>query len=89
MDLLEGLTLQQVEKKTLRQVLSIGWFMAATTSERVQWIPICLAEFAQRLLAPRHPALSGDKDCAPSRCAKARWIAYRCAMLRIHPNLQG
>ena len=33
-------------------------------------------------------ALSGNKDCTPSRRAKARWIIRGCVMLWIHLNLK-
>jgi hypothetical protein len=84
MYLFQCATLEKVQKKTLSEILCVVRSISAAPNERVQRIPVELAELGQRGLTSRHPAFRGNKNRAPPRRSKARWIIGHRRLLRIH-----
>src|ERR1700761_8500692 len=84
MGVLQGPILEQMQKKTLGEVLRVGRLVPATTSECIERIPVEPAQLAQRRLAPWQLTRGSDKNSAPARRVKARWIGRHRRMLRIH-----
>jgi hypothetical protein len=89
MGVLQGSIFQQMQKETLGEVLRVGRLVSATTSESIERIPIEPAQLTKRRLAPWRLARGGDKNRAPTRRAKARWISRHRRMLRIHVKTLG
>ena len=86
MGLLQTAVFKEVQEKALGEILGVMWSRPATACESVQGVPIKAAKFSQSSLTSWHPTFRGNKNRAPARGAKARWIIRHRQMLRIHLN---
>ena len=78
---------QQVQEKTLRQVLGVIRRMPAAPSENVEWIPIEPAQLGQSGLPSLRLTLRRPHDDRPARGVKARRALRRRTMVAFHEEL--
>jgi hypothetical protein len=87
-DMGKGAVLQQVEEKTLGEVLGVFGRISTTSGKDVERIPIESAQFGQSRLPPFRLAFRRPHDDRPARSMKARRTLRWRTMVAFHDEVE-